>query len=72
MERLRSLHCDYGQGYLFSPPVDAAAVEELIQARRHYRDAGGALTSSSVNGLNDVAPKAQHVHSARRLELPHI
>ena len=45
MELLRALNCDYGQGYLFSPPVDAAAVAELLQARQHYCDVGGALVS---------------------------
>jgi len=47
MERLQELNCDYGQGYLFSPPLDAAAVEELIQARRHYCDTGGALVGEA-------------------------
>jgi EAL domain-containing protein (putative c-di-GMP-specific phosphodiesterase class I)/DNA-binding response OmpR family regulator len=28
---LRSLGCDYGQGYLFSPPLDAAAAGEFIR-----------------------------------------
>jgi len=28
---LNSLHCDYGQGYLFSKPIDAMAFEEMIE-----------------------------------------
>lgn len=29
--QLRALRCEYGQGYLFSKPLDAAAVEQLIK-----------------------------------------
>jgi diguanylate cyclase (GGDEF)-like protein len=32
LQALRSEHCRYGQGYLFSRPVDAAAVEGLLGA----------------------------------------
>jgi diguanylate cyclase (GGDEF)-like protein len=30
---LRAMGCDYAQGYLFSPPVDAAATGRLLRAR---------------------------------------
>jgi diguanylate cyclase (GGDEF)-like protein/PAS domain S-box-containing protein len=30
LERLRNLHCDFGQGYLFSPAVPADEVESLL------------------------------------------
>ena len=31
---LKALHCDYGQGYYFSPPVDADALTDLIRKSR--------------------------------------
>ena len=35
---LQSLRCDYGQGYYFSPPLEQAALSDLI---RNYGGAGG-------------------------------
>ena len=33
--KLRSLNCEYGQGYLFSRPVDSKRAEELLAAQLH-------------------------------------
>jgi EAL domain-containing protein (putative c-di-GMP-specific phosphodiesterase class I) len=31
---LQSLHCDYGQGYYFSPPLEQQALSDLIRKSR--------------------------------------
>ena len=33
---LRSLHCEYGQGYFFSKPIDGKAAGHLLAARRRW------------------------------------
>ena len=33
---LRSLHCEYGQGYFFSTPIDGRAARLLLAARRQW------------------------------------
>jgi EAL domain-containing protein (putative c-di-GMP-specific phosphodiesterase class I) len=33
---LRSLRCEYGQGYFFSKPIDAKAAGLLLAARRRW------------------------------------
>jgi len=36
LRRLRELGCEFGQGYLFSPPVDAEAGTELLESERSW------------------------------------
>jgi len=35
VKKIRSLGCEYGQGYLFSKPVPGDEVEDLIAAQPH-------------------------------------
>ena len=34
LAELQSLHCDYGQGYYFSPPLEQEALSDLIRKSR--------------------------------------
>ena len=36
LRRLRELGCEFGQGYIFSPPVDAEAATELLRSERSW------------------------------------
>ena len=36
LRRLRELGCEFGQGYIFSPPVDAEAARELLESKRSW------------------------------------
>ncbi|MDE3196475.1 MAG: EAL domain-containing protein, partial [Acidobacteriota bacterium] len=47
--RLEAMDCRYGQGYLFAPPIEAAAVEELL--------ASNASLGSTPAGLPLAGPK---------------
>jgi EAL domain-containing protein (putative c-di-GMP-specific phosphodiesterase class I) len=33
--QLRALHCQFGQGFFFSPPVDSEALKALIAGPRY-------------------------------------
>ena len=44
---LQDLRCDYGQGYLFSPALDAKrATEMLLRSKPHAADAGRSAVKS--------------------------
>ncbi len=45
---LRAHGCDHVQGYLFSPPVDAAAIEQLLAGGAGWLAAGGPASSPDV------------------------
>jgi EAL domain-containing protein (putative c-di-GMP-specific phosphodiesterase class I) len=36
LTKLRSLDCEYGQGFFFSRPLDGEAASELIASRRRW------------------------------------
>jgi len=36
LTELRTLRCEYGQGYFFSNPVDSQVAEALVKSRRHW------------------------------------
>jgi EAL domain-containing protein (putative c-di-GMP-specific phosphodiesterase class I) len=36
LAQLRSLHCEYGQGYFFSKPLDSLRAEDLLTAQLQY------------------------------------
>src|SRR5437667_5361832 len=38
LTQLRKLQCQYGQGYLFSRPVDAASVSDWISKKPHWQE----------------------------------
>jgi EAL domain-containing protein (putative c-di-GMP-specific phosphodiesterase class I) len=38
LKQLRKLKCEYGQGYLFSRPVDAEAVSAWITKKPHWQE----------------------------------
>ncbi len=39
LEHLKSLHCEYGQGYLFSKPTDEKGIEVLLSSRLQAQNA---------------------------------
>jgi EAL domain-containing protein (putative c-di-GMP-specific phosphodiesterase class I) len=49
MARLRTLECEYGQGYLFSKPVDGTEAEALLRTTRR-----GSREVREVNGTEEV------------------
>jgi diguanylate cyclase (GGDEF)-like protein len=45
LEKLKALNCEYGQGYLFSKPVEAAMVPNLLESARagEFLNNGGSM-----------------------------
>jgi len=39
LRELQSLNCDYGQGFYFSPPLEPAALGDLIRRSRALENA---------------------------------
>jgi EAL domain-containing protein (putative c-di-GMP-specific phosphodiesterase class I) len=52
LELLRSLKCEYGQGYFFSKPVDAEKATALVfDASRAYPSLNALITLDPVTAL---------------------
>ena len=56
MARLRTLECEYGQGYLFSKPVDGTEAEALLRTTRR-----GSREVREVNGTEEVERKSSEL-----------
>jgi len=59
--QLRKLKCQYGQGYLFSRPVDADSVSEWISRKPHWQET---LFPAASNYLAPVQPAVVQLRSA--------
>lgn len=55
LTQLTALKCEYGQGYLFSKPVDAAAAQELLRQRVHGRAKASYLVNEPTIFAPDIA-----------------
>jgi diguanylate cyclase (GGDEF)-like protein len=53
MRRLEELECEYGQGYLFSQPLERDAAEVLIERRPRWRLGLFSATNESLNRAHD-------------------
>ncbi len=71
MRRLRALGCDFGQGYLFSPPIGAATIERRFgtdfSRLRYVPDNRQVRTSRVTISTCDVCPNrsSTRTHSGR-------
>ncbi len=54
LRELQSLHCDYGQGFYFSPPVEFTAVGDLIRKSRGEDGAESPFQATSLPHLDLV------------------
>ncbi len=57
LQMLRSTNCELGQGYLFSKPVTATEIEELLRVEHVYEvgEGGGALALAAGSGSGPAA-----------------
>ena len=62
---LRALGCEFGQGYLFSRPIDAEAAAALLQRRACRLAKDGPLDAAAVAMLASLAP-APHLATRDR------
>lgn len=51
LARLRELECQFGQGYLFSGPVEAAVAESFIQVTRDTRNLVKLIDQAKINSM---------------------
>jgi len=58
LARLRAMGVEYGQGYVFAPPLDEAAAETLIAGRPRWQAAGPRPPSPWSGGERDAPPSA--------------
>ena len=62
LSQLRKLNCQYGQGYLFSRPVDAGSVTAWISRRPHWQaDLFPTLMNEQYMPAKPAAPVIQLV-----------
>jgi EAL domain-containing protein (putative c-di-GMP-specific phosphodiesterase class I)/GGDEF domain-containing protein len=62
---LRALGCEYGQGYLFSRPIDADAAGTLLTTGLPPRE-NGPLADTAAAMLASLSPAPHHAARARR------
>ncbi len=55
LQKLKKLGCEYGQGYFFSKPVNAATAERLLLKRQNW------LTSSGTDAFGLVPKNSQNL-----------
>ena len=59
-EILTTLRCDRGQGYLFSRPVEAAAITRMIEVQCQPISALAACTAATIGVTRDLAQDQEH------------
>lgn len=62
---LRSLGCDRGQGFLFSPAVRPEMLTALLRTRRRLMPLGKRAPSGASGGAKHTATRARRSKSAR-------